>query len=220
MESLLNNFYCPKADTPKLISFEGIEGSGKSTQIERFENYLKEKNIKYSRYREPGGTAFGEKLREAILSSTVPLANMAEAMLFASARSQLLFEKVNPDLESGKVVVLDRYIDSSIAYQGHARGLGAKTILELHQAEPLNKLPNITFYLRIDADTSLSRQDQRGNSKDYFEKEKRPFYQKLIDGYDESAQLFPKRFCVIDGSRKMDEVTADILKAFEGYHYE
>ena len=129
-----------------LISFEGIEGSGKSTQIKKFTEYLKSKNQDVHYFREPGGTKFGEKLREAILDSDSPIHPLAEANLFAASRAQLLSEKVIPLLEKeNQIIILDRFIDSSIAYQGIARNLGIDTILDLHKRYPLNLTPHCTF---------------------------------------------------------------------------
>ena len=133
-----------------MISFEGIEGSGKSTQIKLLKAYFEDKKYPVLLVREPGGTDFGEKLREAILHSQNEIAPLAEAHLFASSRAQLLTQKILPHLEQKNAVVLiDRYLDSSIAYQAMARGLGLQTILDLHSHAPLNTLPNMTFYLDI-----------------------------------------------------------------------
>jgi dTMP kinase len=205
-------FHCPKTgNNSYLVSFEGIEGSGKSTQVERFIELLKSNHQNVSYYREPGGTTFGEKLREAILTSEHKLDPIAEAMLFASARAQLLFQNVLPDLQKdNQVVILDRYLDSSLAYQGHARGLGVDTVLGLHQNGILTNVPHLTFYLKIDYQTSVERQKARGNEKDYFEKEKKEFYEKLIQGYDNAASIFPNRIKIIDATCDIDNVTSQI----------
>jgi dTMP kinase len=195
------------------ISMEGIEGSGKSTQIKSIAKFLEDNGYQVLTLREPGGTKFGEGLRSAILGSEHSLHPLAEAYLFAASRAQLLNEKILPFLKSTKsAVILDRYLDSSIAYQGMARGLGAETIIDIHRYSPLNIAPNMTFYLKIDLETSMKRQDARGNSKDYFEKESKDFYKDLISGYDLCAQLFPKRVRVIDAKKSVAEV-ADLLLA-------
>lgn len=205
-------FHGPKTgNNSYLVSFEGIEGSGKSTQVERFIELLKSNNQSVSYYREPGGTTFGEKLREAILTSEHKLDPLAEAMLFASARAQLLFQNVLPDLQKdNQVVILDRYLDSSLAYQGHARGLGVDTVLGLHQNGILTNVPHLTFYLKIDYQTSVERQKARGNEKDYFEKEQKDFYEKLIQGYDNAASIFPDRIKIVDATCDIDNVTSQI----------
>lgn len=213
LNTLLKTFNSPVTTSSYLISFEGIEGSGKSTQIQNLCSYFESIGKKVYQFREPGGTDFGEQLRSAILNSEVKIDPIAEAHLFASARAQLLKEKVLPTLEKDNVVViLDRYIDSSIAYQASARGLGIETILNLHQDKPLNIMPHCTVYLKIDLETSLHRQSQRGNQKDYFEKENQEFYQKLIDGYDMAAESFKERMIIIDGSFDIETVRKDIIE--------
>ncbi len=195
------------ANNSKFISFEGIEGSGKSTQVNNFISYLENDGLQVHLFREPGGTIFGEQLRKAILDGNEPLPPISEAYLFASSRAQLLKQKVLPLLEQeNNVVILDRYIDSSLAYQGIARGLGIEKILEIHTPTPLNVLPNITFYLEISVETSLSRQEVRGSEKDYFESEKSSFYKKLIEGYQSAKDAFPERIISIDGSKDIQEV--------------
>lgn len=199
------------------ISLEGIEGSGKSTQINFIKSFFEEKGYAVLTLREPGGTPFGEKLREAILESSTPLHPLAEAHLFVSSRTQLLHEKILPFLQNRKsVVILDRYIDSSLAYQGKARGLGYETILNLHRLTPLNILPHRTFFLDINLETSMKRQDARGNKKDYFESEKITFYNTLIDGYREVATLFAERIKTIDASIPAKEVSQIIEDELKG----
>lgn len=189
------------------LSFEGIEGSGKSSQIQKLEEYLLEQGLKVHKFREPGGTKFGEKLREAILQSDVSLDPMAEACLFASARAQLLTEKIFPLLEEkGNIVICDRFIHSSLAYQGVARKMGLEKVLALHQDYPLNTIPHKTYYLAIDLETSHQRQKTRGNEKDYFESEKAQFYQDLIKGYEEMKSLFPDTFVRVDGNQNFDKL--------------
>ena len=211
-----------KAFTPKnyensyLLSFEGIEGSGKSTQIKLLTQALEKLDYTVTYFREPGGTDFGEKLRSAILESKMAIDPLAEANLFAASRAQLLFEKVIPLLKTkNQIVILDRYIDSSLAYQGIARGLGLETILDLHKREPLNTTCHCTFYLSIDCDTSLSRQDSRGDVKDYFEKENKDFYESLIKGFEQAASIFPNRIVKIDGSLNTESVHSQILASLK-----
>lgn len=201
-----------------LFSFEGIEGSGKSTQIKQLEQELKLNGYKVLCLREPGGTVFGEGLRSAILNSKTPINSVAEAYLFASSRAQLLAEKVIPYItQPNHIVILDRYIDSSIAYQGFARGLGMQKVLDIHAVEPLNLMPNLTFYLKIDASTSLQRQSKRGEAKDYFEEESLDFTNKLISGYDECALKFANRIKTIQGHQDQAKVTHDMIHALKEF---
>ena len=199
------------------ISFEGIEGSGKTTQIKRISHYLTSKGYTVTCLREPGGTTFGEGLREVILKSQEPIAPISEALLFASSRAQLLSEIILPKLKQKKhAVILDRYVDSSFAYQGVARGLGIETIKNIHSHYPLNIFPDITLYLKIDLETSLKRQNTRGNEKDYFEKEKESFYTLLIEGFDKCHDQFSERIKLIDASVDMDSVTQEIKETIKG----
>ena len=194
-----------------MLSFEGIEGAGKSTHINKLKEDLENEGYTVFITREPGGTKFGEKLREAILCSDVPLGPIAEAHLFASSRAQLLKELTLEKLKIPKTIVIyDRFLDSSLAYQGVARGLGIETILEIHSHYPLTTVPNLTLYIEISLETSKHRQKLRGNEKDYFESEKDPFYRSLIEGYTIASQIFKDRFAVIDGEKSIDGVYEQI----------
>ncbi len=215
--SELKSFYrSPVTPESFFLSLEGIEGSGKTTQIKYIETFLKEKGYRVLTLREPGGTTFGEKLREAILMSQTPLHPLAECHLFLASRAQLLKEKVLPFLLNPKsVVILDRYMDSTLAYQGKARGLGIETVLELHRHEPLCLVPHRTYFLDISLETSHERQKLRGNEKDYFESEKNEFYQSLVDGYREMAELFSERILKIDASVNPEKVSTLIKNDLE-----
>lgn len=198
------------------LSFEGIEGAGKSTQIKKSADYLAEKKYRVIQLREPGGTIFGEDLRSAILNSKTKLHPVAEAHLFASSRAQLLFEKTIEELKQpNTIVIYDRYIDSSIAYQGFGRELGPEFILDLHKVYPLNIMPHRTIYIRIDLKTSLHRQKIRGLDKDYFESQDSEFYEKLICGLDYAAKKFPERIKIIDGTLDTDDVFGQITNSLD-----
>jgi dTMP kinase len=203
----------PSTPNSYFITFEGTEGAGKSSQMDTTREFFEVRGYEVTLVREPGSTQFGESLRAAILTSNTKLHPMAEAHLFASARSQLLHEKVLPKMAQEKQVILcDRYLDSSLAYQGMARGLGIETILDIHSHEPLFYSPHLTFYLQVILETSIERQLKRGDEKDYFEKEKRDFFQQLIKGYDETATLFPDRIKVINAEHNQEKVSESILK--------
>lgn len=199
------------------ITFEGIEGSGKTTQIQKLEALFNAQKRSVLRLREPGGTPFGEKLREAILNQKAPLDPMAETALFVSSRAQLLNEQILPFLKDpNHVVIVDRYIDSTLVYQGSARGKSTAPLWAMHQFTPLNTLPHLTFFLDIDVDTSMQRQASRGQAKDYFESRQKDFHQSLADGYRQLAKDFPERIQRIDASA--DEATVaqrihEVLKA-------
>ncbi len=215
-ETIKSLFRQPVTPGSLFLSLEGIEASGKTTQIREIEALVKQKGLRVLTLREPGGTAFGEKLREAILSSATPLHPLAECHLFLASRAQLLKEMILPFLLTpGSVVILDRYIDSTLAYQGKARKLGYETILTLHQHDPLNLIPHRTYFLDIDLQTSMDRQTVRGQAKDYFEAQKGEFYQNLVDGYRELAALFPERILRIDAQRSAAEITQAIRSDLE-----
>lgn len=215
-QELLSSFRTPAFPGSYFLSFEGIEGAGKSTQIQSVIEYLEKRGMRVLVLREPGGTSFGERLRQAILNMNSELHPLAEAHLFASSRAQLLHEVVMKELSvAGTVIICDRYIDSTIAYQGVARDLGANTVLELHRPFPLCLMPHLTFYLRIGVGTSHSRQKLRNSPKDYFERQGDNFYQKLVDGYDLAAKLFPNRISVIDGERGFEAVNQDVIARLE-----
>ncbi len=213
---LLSNFRTPAFPGSFFLSFEGIEGAGKSTQIQSVVTHLESRGMRVLVLREPGGTPFGERLRQAILSTTTELHPLAEAHLFAASRAQLLQEVILKELAvPGTAIICDRYLDSTLAYQGIARQLGAATVLEIHRAFPLCLVPHLTFYLRIGINTSHGRQKIRNAPKDYFERQGNEFYQRLIEGYDLAAQLFPNRICTIDGERGYEAVNADIMSGLD-----
>lgn len=218
IDSIKSLYRNPETPGSFFLSLEGIEGSGKSTQIQVIEDFVKSKGLRVLTLREPGGTAFGEKLREAILNSETPLHPLAECHLFLASRAQLLKEKILPFLlQPGSVVILDRYIDSTLAYQGKARRLGYETVLTLHQHDPLNLLPHRTYFLDISLETSMERQKARGNQKDYFEAQQLEFYQNLVDGYRELSKIFAERILTINAEKTQSDVTKVIMADLERF---
>lgn len=215
-QELLASFKPPVTQDSFFISFEGIEGAGKSTVIKKVEDFLKSRGYRLVMVREPGGTPFGENLRKSILESKTFIHPIAEAMLFASSRAQLLSEIILKELQTPKTVVLcDRFLDSSLAYQGIARNLGIETILNIHNHFPLTSVPHRTYYISISLETSMERQRKRNSEKDYFESEKEEFYKKLISGYDQASKLFPERISVINGEVNEEQVAQSVLKDLE-----
>lgn len=215
-KELLNAFRPPAFPGSFFLSIEGIEGAGKSTQIKHLKESLEEKNFRVLVLREPGGTPFGEKLRSAILNTKTALHPVAEAHLFAASRAQLLEEVTLKELAiPNTVIICDRYIDSTLAYQGKARKLGVKTILDIHNCFPLNLVPHLTLYLKISLETSHNRQKMRNAPKDYFEAQGDDFYKDLIQGYDDACELFPNRIVTIDAERNQEEVYSDIHREVE-----
>ena len=212
----MENFKPKKLDKSNIIflSFEGIEGCGKSTQIQLVSEFLT-KNTEYTihHFREPGGTEFGESLRNAMLGAKDKVSPLSEAHLFAASRCQLLTERVLPLSTSTKnIVIYDRYIHSSIAYQGFGSELGVDTVLDIHSHYPLNILPHLTIYLEIDQMTSLERQEKRNNKKDYFESKENEFYKKVINGFMWCKNNL-ENFLTIDGTMNKEHVKNEIIKS-------
>ncbi len=211
LKKMAPHFRPPAFPGSYFLSFEGIEGAGKSTQIIQAKDYLEAQGFRVLILREPGGTAFGERLRQAILASQAPIHPLAEMHLFLSSRAQLLHEVTLKELANpGSVVIYDRYIDSTLAYQGQARKLGMDTVLKCHESFPLSLMPHKTFLLDISLETSMQRQKMRNAPKDYFESQGEEFYKQLIAGYHHAHATFPDRIIKIDGNRSQEVVQEDI----------
>ena len=192
-----------------LITFEGIDGSGKSTQIELLKNYLLSKGKQVLTFREPGGTPFAEKIREILLDHHIEINAISELLLFESARADLTEKNIIPAIKEGKIVILDRYFDSTTAYQGFGRGLDLTFIESLNKQATFYTIPDITFYLRIPYSVSLERRKQK---IDRMELAGDDFYHRLIDGYDKLAEQNPKRIKVIDSTQSIDSIFLEIKK--------
>lgn len=196
----------------KLITFEGCEGSGKSTQVSLFENYLKDNDVDYLIAREPGGTRICEKIREIILDkSNAELFDESEALLYASSRSQLLLEKIIPALNDGKLVVLDRYIDSSYAYQGYARGLGFEFIDNINTFAVKNCMPDVTIFLDINPQDAFNRKGGV-DQNDRVELAGLDFHSKVYEGYKQVLKKFPERFFAVDGKQSINAIQNNIIE--------
>jgi dTMP kinase len=187
------------------VTFEGVDGSGKSTQAELAAAFLAEGVREVVATREPGGTPLGEAIRELLLDGPEMTA-WAEASLFAAARAELAERVIRPALARGAVVVSDRYIDSSLAYQGVARGLGIERVLELNAAVA-DLLPDRTFVLLVDEPTAAAR---LGRRPDRIEREGAGFRAAVQEGYREVAERFPERIILLDGSQPREEIAARI----------
>jgi dTMP kinase len=190
------------------VTFEGVDGSGKSTQAALLVEHLTAAGREVVSTREPGGTPLGEKIRGLLLDGDHP-APWAEAALFAAARAELAERVIRPSLGSGADVVCDRYLDSSLAYQGVARGLGIDRVLELNVAVS-DLTPDHTFVLLVDPGTAAAR---AGSSPDRMEQEDGAFHAAVAEGYRELAERFPARIVVLDGSQPMWDIAARIREA-------
>ena len=189
------------------ITFEGLDGSGKSTQAELLAEAIRQTGRNVVTTREPGGTPLGERVRELLLNGN-GIAPWAEAALFAAARAELVDEVIGPALERGAVVICDRYLDSSLAYQGVARGLGIERVLQLNLPAIGERLPDRTFLLEIDPDESARRVGQNG---DRIEREDEQFRRQVADAYRLLAETFPERIEAVDGSRPRGEIAKEIF---------
>ncbi len=188
-----------------LVTFEGVDGSGKSTQAALAAERLAEGGREVVLTREPGGTPLGERVRELLLDGPEMTA-WAEASLFAAARAELAERVIRPALARGAVVVSDRYLDSSLAYQGVARGLGIDRVLELNAAVA-ELLPDRTFVLLVDEETTIAR---LGARPDRLEREGASFRVAVAAGYRDVAERFPERIVLLDGSLSREELAARI----------
>lgn len=193
------------------VSFEGGDGAGKTTLIDRVEAELKKKVVPCLRTREPGGSALGEELRGLLLHSGHPLSPYTELALFLAARAQHIHERIRPALEAGKVVLCDRFNDSTVAYQGFGRQLGAEKVQTLCEQFCDGVIPQLTFYLDIDPMMGLERAKRKGQGAlDRIEVEKLDYHQLVRQGFLQIAKQEPKRVRVIDASRSPDEVFQEV----------
>lgn len=186
------------------ISLEGPDGSGKSTQIPILCKYLKDLKVDFVFTREPGGTKIGEKIRDLVLDKNHPeMEDFTEALLYAAQRAQHVREFIRPSLEEGRLVVCDRFIDSSIIYQGIARGIG-EPVRIINQLAVDGLMPDHTFLIMLDPATGKKRMGNR--DKDRLEELDQDFHEKVYRGYMDLAEKYPHRIIVIDGSEKVEEV--------------
>ena len=189
------------------VTFEGVDGSGKSTQARLLAERLRSEGREVVLTREPGGTTTGERIREILLHGEA-LAPWAEAALFAAARAELLEEVVRPALDRGADVVSDRYLDSSLAYQGIARGLGVEPVLELNRLTTSGLLPDRTFVILLPPAEAAAR---RSGELDRIEREGAAFAEDVDRAYREIAGAFPDRVRVVDGTLNPEDI-AEIVR--------
>ena len=200
------------------ITFEGCEGSGKTSVIVRLEEYLKSKGYKVYKTREPGGSKIAEDIRNVILDiNNTNMDKITEALLYAASRRQHLVEKVIPYLNDGYIVICDRYLDSSLAYQGYAREIGIDKVYDINMAATEGLLPDLTVYLDIEPSIGLKRINQNNREQNRLDLEKINFHEKVYEGYDIIRKKFSDRIKSIDASKTPDEVLHDTIKLVEGF---
>jgi dTMP kinase len=188
------------------VTFEGLDGSGKTTQATRLAESLTRAGVDVVSTREPGGTPLGEAIRDLVLHGD-HVAPWAEAALYAAARAQHVDQVIRPALERGATVVCDRYVDSSVAYQGAGRELGLEAVLELNLRAVEGLLPDRTIHVELDVATALARVE---GTRDRIERAGAEFWPRVVDAYRELAARFPERFVVVDGARGADEIAEEI----------
>ncbi|RDV45433.1 dTMP kinase [Leifsonia sp. ku-ls] len=198
------------------ITLEGGDGVGKSTQAALLEEWLTAQGRTVVRTREPGGTAFGVEVREIVLHHRGDIAPRAEALLYAADRAHHVATLVRPALERGEVVLQDRYIDSSVAYQGAGRVLDAQQIRDLSLWAAEGLLPDLTILLDLDEDTARARLDTARTRYDRLEAERSDFHARVRSAYLALAAAEPERFLVVDAARPVEEIAADIRERLAG----
>ena len=191
------------------VTFEGLDGSGKTTQAELLRERLQAEDEDVVATREPGGTELGERIRELLLHGG-QVTPWAETLLYAASRAQLVVEVIAPALERGASVVCDRYVDSSVAYQGGARRLGIELVLELNLAAVGGLMPERTFLLLLDPSRVL---DRLGFEQDRIEREDVEFYERVDAAYRALAERFPERILTLDGARPAEELAEAVYGA-------
>lgn len=197
----------------RFITIEGCEGSGKTTILKKLCTEFEEKNIKYFATREPGGSKISEQIRNVILNvENTKMDYMTEALLYAASRRQHLEEIVKPALNDGAIVICDRYLDSSLAYQGYARGLGIDEVYAINMYATSGFLPELTIYIDIPVEVGLERIASNNRDVNRLDLEKVSFHSKVREGYLEIAKKYKDRIVTIDGVGTPDEVYKRVKK--------
>ena len=189
------------------ITFEGLDGSGKTTQIALLVDYLKGKGREVITTIEPGGTALGDKIRQMLLDrNNAGMSHKAETFLFEASRAELVSKVIAPALVSGKIIICDRFFDSTIVYQGIARGLGGDKVMELSLWAADEIVPDLTFLLSVDVDGGEKRLSGSSKSRDRIENEEEKFKQRIFDGYIELARKYSSRIVLIDAKQEIKTI--------------
>lgn len=197
------------------ITLEGPDGAGKSTIIKLIGDYLKDKGIEFIMTREPGGTIIGEKIRDIILDNeNIDMGPETEALLYAASRGQHIHEKISPALKEGKIVLCDRFVLSSLAYQGVGRSLGIKEVKSINDFAIQGIEPDLVLFFHIDAEVSLERKTKNLEG-DRLEKEGKEFHNKVYNGYMELLNMYPKNIKIIDATKSIKEVLEQSIGEIE-----
>ncbi len=195
----------------KFITFEGCDGCGKSTQLSLLSDYLTQQNVPHIFTREPGGGKISEAIREILLNGkNTEMTDECEALLYAAARVQHLSDRVEPALNEGKLVICDRYVDSSLAYQAYARGLGKDFIEKINAFALNNYLPDVTVFIDLTPEAAFLRK-HGADENDRLEQAGMAFHKKVYQGYDELAKAYPNRIARIDGNQTPQAIFENVL---------
>jgi dTMP kinase len=200
----------------RLITIEGIDGAGKSTLAVALVAALRERGVAVELLREPGGVVLSERIRALVVDPTLRVDPAAEALLYAAARAQLVAERLRPALAAGTWVVLDRFVDSSLAYQGAARGLGADAVRAINALATGGLVPDRTLLLRLPLDVGRARLAARGEAATRLEQEPAAFFAAVADAYDALAAAEPERFAVLDATAPPAAVRDAAVRAVAG----
>jgi dTMP kinase len=205
--------------TGRFITFEGPEGSGKTSVIDAVRAFLTQQGYDILTTREPGGSIIAEEIRDILLNKDhTEMAASTEALLFAASRAQHYYEVIVPALEAGKIILCDRFLDSSLAYQGHARGLGIDDVLHINEFGIGKRMPDVTIFIDVPPSVGLARVfNNDGRKVDRLDLETIAFHEQVYAGYQELARRFDNRFVVIDGTNDIETVIEDTLQVLQSY---
>lgn len=196
----------------KFITFEGCEGCGKSTQVRLFNEYLNKENIPHIFTREPGGEKISEEIRRILLNANnAEMTDECEALLYAAARVQHLHDRVEPALSKGELVFCDRYVDSSLAYQAYARGLGTEFVENINAYALKNYLPDVTVFIDLTPEDAFKRK-HGADENDRLEQAGMDFHRRVYAGYKALAEKYPERFVCVDGKQTPQGIFDEILR--------
>lgn len=198
----------------RFFSLEGIDGSGKSTQIDMLISALEAEGYSVVKLREPGGAKISERIRELLLDPAFKgvMSDKAELLLYNAARAQVIKEIIQPSLDAGKIVIADRFAWSTYAYQGYARGLGADLVQSLTEITCGSCFPELTVVLDLTVEASRARTAKRGEAPDRLESEKAEFFERVREGYLAAARKFPECVAAIDAARSPEEVFSELYR--------
>ncbi|MBU5463975.1 dTMP kinase [Anaerotignum sp. MSJ-24] len=200
----------------KFITVEGTDGSGKSTQLKLLMDYLGTKNCDVVFTREPGGTEISEKIRDVILDiNNKEMTDMTEALLYAAARAQHVQQKIIPAINEGKVVICDRFVDSSIAYQGAARGLGTDNIMQINSFALNGIMPDLTLFFDLPPEKGILRKKNE-KELDRLESEKLDFHVNVYEGYKKLCSQYPDRIKVISADDTVENINRQVIEIIDG----